>query len=171
MLEKVSTHTPSIPVEVRLKVVEEWLVFGNLKQVATRNEIDYSTIKRWKTQPWWKEFEDELLAQRRIGTQNRIGAIVDVGLEVVQDRLENGEFFVTKQGEVARRPVGLRDASAAVNGLMQRQSILEKQTAARGNTEATKSIEQQLAFLADEFAKFNNRSKAGAQAIEFVEKV
>jgi hypothetical protein len=65
----------------------------------------------------------------------------------------------------------LRDASAAVNGLMQRQSILEKQTAARGNTEATKSIEQQLAFLADEFAKFNNRSKAGAQAIEFVEKV
>jgi hypothetical protein len=181
MLEKVSTHTSenepaergireAYSTEVRLQVVEDWLETGILKRAAEKNGISYITAKVWKSKPWWKDFEDEILAQRRIGTQNKIGGIVEKGLDVVQDRLEHGEFYVQKDGTLNRRPVGLRDASTAINGLMQRQSILEKQNEKHGNKEATKSIEQHLASLAEEFAKFNNRSKSGAQSIEFVEK-
>ena len=162
---------PAISNEIRLKVVEDWLELGNLKQAAHQNSVDYGTVKNWKTSDWWKEYEDEILAQRRISVQNKIGSIVDAGLGVVQDRLENGEFFVDQDGSVKRRPVKLRDAATAVNGLMQRQSILEKQNAGYADKRASKTISEQLTFLAEEFAKFNRRDKSKAQTIEYVEKV
>lgn len=158
------------PVETKIKVVEEWLTFGNLKLVAERNGIHYQTAKEWKVSKWWKEFEDDIQANRRIATQNKIGGIVDQGLDVVQDRLEQGDFFYDVQsGEVKRRPVSLRDAATAVNGLMQRQAILEKQNSQFANKEQTKSISEQLTLLAAEFAKFTNRNKTSAEDIEFRE--
>lgn len=158
------------PVETKIKVVEEWLTFGNLKLVAERNGIHYQTAKEWKVSKWWKEFEDDIQANRRIATQNKIGGIVDSGLDVVQDRLEQGDFFYDVQsGEVKRRPVSLRDAATAVNGLMQRQAILEKQNSQFANKEQTKTIAEQLTLLASEFAKFTKRNNSSAEDIPYKE--
>jgi hypothetical protein len=63
----------------------------------------------------------------------------------------------------------MRDAANAAVTLMQRQQVLENLNNQETNTDATKSIQEQLAMLATEFAKFNNRSKANAETIEYRE--
>jgi hypothetical protein len=158
------------PVEVKFSVVENWLLYGNLRLTAEMTGVGYSTIKMWKGQEWWTDLEKEILAGTRIKQSGNISKIVDKGLEVISDRLENGEVVLDqKTGELVRRPVALRDAATATSNLMQRQSILEKQIADETITKSNQTIQEQLMFLAQEFAKFNNRSKIGAETIEFIE--
>lgn len=157
-------------IEQKFAAVEAWLLYGNLKLVTELTGIGYSLIKSWRGTEWWRDLEREILAGARIKQSSTISRIVDKGLEVVSDRLENGEVVLDqKTGELVRRPVTLRDSATAVNALMQRQSILEKQAHDEFTSEGNKTIQEQLQILAQEFAKFNGRSKLGATDIEYVE--
>lgn len=156
------------PEEIKMTVVQQWLALGNLKLVAANTEVPLATIKGWRGEPWWKDYEAELRAGRRFEVDKKLSKIIDRALDVIDDRLENGDFiFDQVKGEVVRRPVGIKDASTAATNLLQRQAVLEQQNKEEFNNHATKSIQDQLAMLATEFAKFNNRSKAGAETIEF----
>ena len=173
MENKVSAHSDhpvAFPVEVRLKVVEDFLLYGSYKKAGDINGVSQNTVSKWKHQPWWKEFEDEILAQRAVATTNKIAGVVDIGLDVVQNRLVEGDFsYNQKTGEIYRQPVKLKDAASAVNGLMQRAQALQKTIDKQGNKEATKTINEHLQVLATEFAKFNKRTNNNAIDIAFKE--
>lgn len=152
----------------KMQAVEHYIATGNLKLVSALTEIPYITIRQWKAKPWWRDYEKELDAGRRFKVNKKLSKIIDRGLEVMDDRLENGDFvFDQVKGEIVRRPVTLKDANSAVTNLMQRQGVLEQQNNQDYNQDTTKTIQEQLVLLAAEFAKFNGRSKAGAETIEF----
>jgi hypothetical protein len=156
--------------EKKFEAVESWLLYGNLRLTSATLGIGYSTLKAWKNAEWWRDLEREIQAGARIKQMGSISKIVDRGLEVISDRLENGEVVLDqKSGALVRRPVALRDAGGVVSNLMQRQSILEKQASDEFSSESNKTIQEQLQLLANEFAKFNNRSKAQAIDIDFKE--
>jgi hypothetical protein len=158
------------PDEIKMTVVQQWLALGNLKLVAANTEVPIATIKYWRGEPWWKDYENEIRAGRRFVVDKKLSSIIDKTFDIMEDRLENGDWvFDQVKGEIVRRPVGFKDATAAATSLMQRQSVLEQQTQEEYNSDATKSIQDQLAILANEFAKFNNRSKASAETIAFTE--
>jgi len=158
------------PIETKFQAVENWLLYGNLRLTAEMTGVGYSLLKQWKTQEWWQDLEREIQAGARIKQTGNISKIVDKGLEVIADRLENGEVVLDqKTGDLVRRPVALRDAATATSNLMQRQSVLEKQIADETVTKSNQTIQEQLQFLAQEFAKFNNRSKLQAETIDFIE--
>lgn len=154
----------------KMQAVEHYIATGNLKLVSALTEIPYITIRQWKAKPWWRDYEKELDAGRRFKVNKKLSKIIDRGLEVMDDRLENGDFvFDQVKGEIVRRPVTLKDANSAVTNLMQRQGVLEQQNNEEYNQDTTKTIQEQLVLLAAEFAKFNGRSKVDAEVIEFKE--
>lgn len=158
------------PVEKKIEAVTTHLALGNLRQVAAVTGVSYGMIKQWRSMPWWKELEAEIIASRRITQANKLSKIVDKSLDVIDDRLANGDFiYNNKTGEAVRKPVGLRDATGAANALMQRQAILEKLTRDESVAETAVSIHDQLKSLAEQFALMNNRSKAGAEDVTFKE--
>lgn len=158
------------PVEKKIEVVTSWLTLGNLRQAAAIGGMSHSLVKQWRTQPWWKDLEAEILASRRIASATKLSKIVDKSLDVIDDRLENGDFvYNAKTGDLLRKPVSMRDAGNVANSLMQRQAILEKLTRDETVAETAISIQDQLSNLALEFAKFNNRGKAQAETIEYKE--
>lgn len=160
----------SWPVEKKIEAVTTWLALGNLRQVAAVTGVSYGMIKQWRIQPWWKELEAEVVASRRIQSGTKLSKIVDKSLDVIDDRLDNGDFvYNSKSGEVHRKPVSLRDATTAANALMQRAAIIEKLNKDEQVVEATLTIQEQLANLALEFAKMNKRDNSKAETIKFKE--
>lgn len=154
----------------KLHAVQQYLLLGNLSLVADILGVAYKTMKVWKSEPWWKEVEQEIKASRRLITDSKLSSIVDRALEITADRLEHGDFiYDQKSQQLVRKPVGIKDAVTTVNNLLQRQHILEKEASNEVNSEATKTISEQLTQLAGEFAKFNNRGKAAATTIAFKE--
>ena len=160
----------SWPVEKKIEAVTTWLALGNLRQVAAVTGVSYGMIKQWRIQPWWKELEAEVVASRRIASATKLSKIVDKSLDVIDDRLANGDFiYNSKSGEIHRKPVTLRDATTAANALMQRAAIIEKMNKDEQVVEATQTIQEQLQSLALEFAKFNRKGPVSAENIDFRE--
>jgi hypothetical protein len=158
------------PVEKKIEAVTTWLALGSLKQAAAVVGVSHGLVKQWKSAPWWKELQDEIIASRRIASANKLSKIVDKSLNVIDDRLDNGDFvYNSKSGEVHRKPVSLRDATTAANALMQRAAIIEKLNRDEQVVEATQTIQEQLANLAKEFAKMNKRDNSKAETIKFKE--
>lgn len=156
------------PIEKKIEAVTTYLVLGSLRQVAAATGVSYGMIKQWRIAPWWKEVEAEIVASRRVAAATKLSKIVDKSLDVIDDRLENGDFIMTKEG-LTRKPVGLRDATSAANALMQRAAIIEKLNKDEAVVEATASIQEQLVNLAAEFAKFNKRDNTKAIDVAFTE--
>jgi len=158
------------PDEIKMTVVQQWLALGNLKLVAANTDVPIATIKYWRGEPWWKDYENELRAGRRFEVDKKLSNVIDKAFAIMEDRLDHGDWiFDQTKGEIVRRPVGFKDANNAATSLLQRQQVLEQQSSEEYNKDATKSIQDQLAMLANEFAKFNGRSKASAETIEFKE--
>lgn len=158
------------PVEKKIEAVTTWLALGNLRQVAAVTGVSHGMIKQWRIAPWWKELEAEIIASRRVAAANKLSKIVDKSLDVIDDRLDNGDFvYNSKSGEIHRKPVTLRDATTAANALMQRAAIIEKLNKDEQVVEATQTIQEQLISLAAEFAKFNRKGPVSAENIDFRE--
>jgi transposase-like protein len=156
--------------EKKIEAVTTYLALGSLKQTAAVTGVSHSLIKQWHGQAWWRDLENEIVASRRVASANKLSKIVDKSLDVIDDRLDNGDFaYNSKSGEVYRKPVTLRDATTAANALMQRAAIIEKMNKDEQVVEATQTIQEQLVSLAAEFAKFNKRDNSKAQTIEFKE--
>ena len=158
------------PIEKKIEVVTKYLLLGSMPLVAEITGVNISVCKVWKTQQWWKDMVLEIQAAKRTQQDTKLSRIIDKALGAIEDRLDNGEQVVNpRTGELVRRPVALRDANNTANTLLQRQAILEKLQQNDSQLEQTQTIQEQLSFLAEEFSKFNNRSKLNAETIEFKE--
>ena len=138
----------------RIEVATLFAVLGNLKKVAAISGISESTIRGWRKEEWFKK----LLAEIRDENDEKIDAkfteIIDKTLDLVQERLENGDYVVTKNGDLVRKPVGIRDLSltAAIN-FDKRQLVRGKPTS---RTE-TVTNQEQLTKLAEQFKQLANK--------------
>jgi transposase-like protein len=143
------------PVEKKIEAVTHYLALGNMRQVSAITGISYSNLRLWKTQDWWNELEAEIKASRRSAVNTKLSKIIDRSLELVQDRVDNGDIRVTKEGDIARVPLSALTATKVAADLMQRQDALEKLQQNEVVVQNQQSIQDTLSHLAQQFASFN----------------
>lgn len=149
------------------KAVQLYMLNGNMRIVSEAMEIPYDTLSDWKHSDWWPQLVEELRAAKRAKTGVKLSNIIETSLEVVQDRLEHGDFILNnKTGKLERRQVSLRDAAAVTNNLLTRQLQMEEIADKMENTKAT--VQETLTLLAKEFQKMNKqKTKSLATDVEF----
>jgi hypothetical protein len=149
------THKPgqTWPIEKRVEVVSQWLVVGNMKQVAAISGVPYDLVRKWKGQPWWSDLEREIRATQNIELDGKLSKIVDKSLEAVLDRVEHGDFiYDQKTGEVRRKPAALRDLHrVAVDTISKRELIRTEEK----TDQAKISVEDHLKMIAQELVKLS----------------
>lgn len=114
--------------------------------------IKAATIRDWRTSDWWVEMLEKVHAAHDTETVSKLTKIVDTSLELIQDRLLNGDYVCNpKTGEIYRKPASLRDVT--VSGAI----VIDKRQLLRGKapTKATEGTQDAvLKKLADEFKAF-----------------
>lgn len=147
----------------RMECVARYMLLGNMRVVSEQCEVGYDTLMDWKRSDWWPEMVDQLRKQKRQKTDDSLTKLIENSLEVMKDRLENGDwFFNQKTGEIQRKPVGIRDATAITSQLLQRQ--LQMEDMAQKHEVQTESVQETLRLIANEFRKIK-------KPVEFVEVV
>ncbi len=142
--------------EIKIQVVSQYLVLGNMALVSAVTKVPHQLIRAWKGQPWWKDVEAQVRATENLQMDNKLSKIVDKSLDAVLDRVENGEYFYDqKLGQVKRKPANLRDVARVSVDILTKRELL------RGNATERKevtqvSVDEQLKALALEFAKWQN---------------
>lgn len=159
---------PEHPLERKYEVVRTLLSTGNHRIAAEMHGVPLSTLRHWKQAPWWPELVEEVKREQRSELQSRLGKIAAVTLDIMEDRLENGEYILNnKTGDLIRKPVGLRDANQAMNNLMTQVTKIEELNSKE--VQVTETVSDVLKQLANEFAKFNKKNTKQVIDVEFKE--
>lgn len=140
----------------KTEAVQTYMILGSLKMVAGALQIPFDTLKVWKSSEWWKLLEGDLRVQEDLQLSARLTKIVNRSYDVIEDRMENGDFvYDQKSGVMRRKPVNMRDAHKVAIDLMDKKDMLITRHIA-GDSVTTDKIEKTLADLAANFAKIAN---------------
>ena len=129
-----------------------WVSGLNLREVSLQLNVPYDTLGKWRASSWWNDIVKDLQSEDKQKTDAKLTKILDKTLDTIMDRLEEGEYiYDQKTGKVKRTPVKLRDATVAMNTVLDKRQLIRR--------EPTKIVEQsnttqQLQNLAEQFAAF-----------------
>jgi transposase-like protein len=134
----------------KMEAIQSYLLLGNLALTSRILGIPEITLRVWKRTEWWKDTVQEIRTQEKIELSSKMKKIVKASMDVVEDRLINGDFqFDQKTGAVVRKPVNMRDAHKVAVDLADRQDVLER---AEKPETTDAGIESRLLKLAEKFA-------------------
>jgi hypothetical protein len=149
-----------------MEAVQTYMILGSLKLVAGALKIPFDTLKVWKASEWWKTLETDLRAQDDLQLGARLKKIINRSYDVVEDRLENGDFvYDQKSGKMRRKPVNMKDAHKVAVDLMDKRDMLIERHVSGESVTADK-IEKTLANLAENFAKIANQINETKRPVE-----
>lgn len=144
----------------KIEAVTTYLMLGSLTLVSSLLKININTLKLWKKSEWWKDVENDLRTQEDLQLSKRLQNIVTKSLDVVEDRMEHGDFvYDQKSGQMRRKPVSMRDAARVMLDLNHRREQLVDRHISNESV-STDKIEQTLNNLAKEFARIANQVTA-----------
>jgi hypothetical protein len=152
----------------RIEVVTSWLALGKIPLVSACTGVSEGTVRQWRTQPWWKELELSIQTETDQELDAKLAKRIDKALDVIWDRLENGDFlYDPKTGEFIRKPVGLKDVNKVMVDMMDKRLLIRKQPKEMQSQEAVKDI---LINLAKEFASMAKQKVKSATSANEEEK-
>lgn len=137
----------------KIEAVTTYLVLGSVKLTSAALKIPLATLKMWRQKEWWKDVENDLRTQEDLQLSARLKRIVNRSYDVIEDRMENGDFvYDQKTGQMRRKPVSMRDMHAVSKDLLvASQDLMDRHMEEK--TVSVDTIEKKLADLAESFAK------------------
>jgi uncharacterized protein YjcR len=168
-LSPVQQRGTKFTVEQKEEAVRTWIATGNLRIAASVVGCTVQTIEAWKKQEWWNHYVASIKTEKNLVLGNKLESIADRSLDIIEDRLVNGDFVLNnKTGQVIRKPVALKDVTNVANSLLTRKSVIDQQE--NHAVERKESMQEMLTALSKEFASWALKDKRrNAETIEFKE--
>lgn len=110
----------------KYEAVVAFLAIGNMAIVADATGIPHDRLRQWKQLPWWKDIEAQVRNQHRVEVTGKLNKIIDKAAKVIEDRLENGDYRVSKKGELLRIPVNAKTAGDILAKSIDKHVLMEK---------------------------------------------
>lgn len=109
------------------KVVEDYVLTGNLAEVARRNDLQANTPVQWRKRypADWADTEHELVAAMTAETKARVQRNLNKALVRIEERLEHGDVVALKGGRTIAVPVRARDLSLIFSQLFDKLRLIE----------------------------------------------
>lgn len=136
----------------RNRAVAVYKSIGNLAKTARITGIPERTLHTWVKADWWSEKVKQLRAEDTAELEQAYTDIAKSAAEVSKERLTNGDFVLTRDGQLVRKPVSLRDASIAGGIALSKRKELSDEP----QREQELGTAERLIKLVEQFARFAN---------------
>jgi hypothetical protein len=134
----------------KLEAAKTYLMTGNLAMTSRMLKIPEETVRSWYKLPWWKEMVEDIRTQDELLLSARLKKIVEKTFDVVEDRLEHGDYvFDQKTSKLRRKPVLAKDAAKIGIDFDQKRDKLLNRNAPKASEE---QMDEKLNKLAAKFA-------------------
>jgi len=139
----------------KIEAVQMYLICGTMPPVSAALGINLETLNKWRYTDWWKELVNQIKAEGRVKLTGKLQKIVSKSLEVIEDRLEHGDFqYDPKTGSMVRKPISARDAARISSDFIDKSIRIESQATEAATQQA---VEDRLKTIAEAFASFTNK--------------
>ncbi len=92
--------------EQRRSVIADYFITGNITKTADMNNMPRRTVGTWIKSEWGVELLAEVRHEKGEVFDANLTKLIDSAFDEAQDRVENGDFRVTKDGKLIRVPMG-----------------------------------------------------------------
>lgn len=130
--------------DTKIKAACVYALTGSAAKTGEILGIKPGTIRQWKLQPWWQQVIDRIKNEKDDELDVKLTGIIDKSVEVINDRLQNGDYvYDVKAGELVRKPMGGKE-TAVVTSIMidKRAMIRERKTTKREEGEVLDRIKK-----------------------------
>jgi len=148
-----STYSP----EVRAQCVYLALSLGNPRRAAQKLGVHYRTVLDWTRTDWWAEIEAKLHEEASGKLQAKFHAVMNKALDRLDERLEKGDPYMTKGGELKYRPVNAKDTAIIISITYDRRALLKGDPTSR--QERTSTARERLKKMATSMESLADKPK------------
>lgn len=139
------------PQEKRLEAATMYAVLRDFEKVSEIVGIPVRILKQYTVQPWWDNIVSKVIKEANEELDGKITQALDKGLDVLLDRIQNGEIWVDrKTGEHRRVPIAAKTVVLATDVLFDKRQLLRGEATTRSDSI---SPEQKLLALKEQFEK------------------
>lgn len=150
----------------RIEAVALYAATGSYPRVAELTGISAPTLRGWGKEEWFHTLLEEIRAENDQAIDAKFNDIIGKALDQLGDRVENGDFVLTKDGELLRKPVAARDLSIVTAINIDKRQLLRGKPTSRTEAVANQSVEQRLLTLANEFKKLTGRKPKPPEIVD-----
>ena len=138
--------------EDRRQVVIQYFITGSMTKVAKSTGIPETTLSDWKQSEWWDGLVGEVRTEKGEELDANLTKLIDSSFEQAQDRVDNGDFRVGKDGELIRVPMGGKELVISGATVYDKQRLHRNQaTSIRTDTNHQESILKFLEQISDSY--------------------
>ena len=143
----------------RYRAVTEFMVTGSIKKTSENLNIPVRTLYDWAKEEWWQTELEKLRIENKDLLASKLRNIVESGLDQIQDRIINGDAFLTKDKDedgnqvdvIKRKPASLRDLGTVTGISFDKLRLINNEP-----TSISANGSKELQALAEQFAKLSN---------------
>lgn len=156
---KPSHHNERWSEKQKKEAVALYRLTGNLRLTGDSLGIPNNTIKKWHISDWWRDYEIEIAKETKLRQSGKLSVIAEKALKIVEDRLDNGEWHVNKDGDVVRRPLPALTANKIASDTIDRQLLVEKFQKESEVRMTEEKLVDRLAKLHETFAELARKGR------------
>lgn len=143
--------------EKKIEVVAIYLSTQSRQETANVSGVPLQTVNSWIKSKWWDTACTKVRTLDKSKKLSKISRIVNQALDLVADRIENGDYiYDQRSGEVKRVPMSSKNAITASSTMIDRFLLLNKSFE---DVDERKDTHEKLNQLADAFTKFAQGKK------------
>ena len=129
--------------EQRRSVIADYFVTGNITKTADMNNMPRRTVGTWIKSEWGVELLAEVRHEKGEEYDANLTKLIDSAFAEAQDRIDNGDYRVTKDGKLIRVPMGGKELVISGATVYDKQRLHRNQpTAITGSTDYKALAEQ-----------------------------
>lgn len=147
----------------KLDCCREFFKCGNMSEVSRNHNIRPSHLKDLSRTAWWRTEIQNLDREVAIQMKVRLTALMGKTLDELEERLENGDEKLDKDGCVHNLKVPARDLASIANMLFDKKAMLEDRATGVMTNETKRLLDLAMALKAKDVSA---KEVAGANVIE-----
>ncbi len=150
--------------EQRRGVIADYFVTGNVTKTADMHNIPRQTIDGWIKSEWGVELLGEIRHQKAEQFDANLTKFIDAAFEQAQDRVEKGDYRLSKDGKLIRVPMGgYQLVISGATAYDKRQLHRNQPTAISDKSGDMKALANEFAKLSDEMSRERNKRVVAVQ--------
>lgn len=144
----------------KVEAATTFAVTGSVVEVSRLTGIPEHTLRSWRKQEWFQQILKEVWAENNELLNKKLTDSIQKAQDLLNDRLDNGDFKVLKDGEIVRVPISGKDLSliTAIN-FDKRQILRGEPTTRSESVSAGEKTLSKLEQLADTFKQLASKSR------------
>jgi len=109
----------------RREAAAHYTVLGNITKTADLCGIPARTINDWKLNAdWWVDLVAKIRDEQKDEIDANLSRILRKSTAALEDRIDHGDEYITKDGSAARKAVSARDLSIVTGVVFDKRQIM-----------------------------------------------